>query len=156
MGIPPGAEGTRATLILMSKITRDAKKRLAIRTRALSLVKRNGQKDYPGEVRDLHRFVRDSIRYVKDIRGVETLQIPEKTLEFEQGDCDDKSMLLASLLESIGHPTRFVAVGFTPGQFAHVYVETRIGEKWYPLETTEPWKVGRGPGVVLARMVQHN
>jgi transglutaminase-like putative cysteine protease len=156
MGIPSGSEGTRVTLALMSKLVREAKKRLAIRTRALSLVKNNGQKDYPGEVRDLHRFVRDNIRYVKDIHGVETLQMPEKTLEFEQGDCDDKSMLLASLLESVGHPTRFVAVGFTPGTFAHVYVETRIGDKWYPMETTEPWAPGRGPGVVLTRMVQHN
>lgn len=156
MEIPPGSNGTRVTLAIMSKLTNEAKKRLAIRTLAQSLVRNNRQKDYAGEVRDLHRFVRDSLRYVRDVRGVETLQIPEKTLEFGGGDCDDKALLLASLLESVGHPTRFVAVGFAPDSYAHVYVETKIGEKWVPLETTEPWEAGRGPGVVLTRMVQHN
>ena len=156
MGIPPGSEGTRVTLALMSKITREAKKRLNIRLLALFLVKNNNQKDYTSEVKNLHKFVRDNIRYVRDVRGVETLQIPEKTLEFRSGDCDDKSMLLASLLESIGHPTRFVAIGFVPNKYAHVYVESKIGSVWYPLETTEPWVAGNGPGNVVSRMVQHN
>lgn len=155
MGIPSGSAGTSTTLDLMVKITREAKKHLPVRLLALSLVKNNSQKDYRGEVRDLHRFVRDEIRYVKDVNGVETLQVPEKTLEFKQGDCDDKSMLLAALLESIGHPTRFVAVGFAPKTYAHVYVETKIGDKWYPLETTEPWEAGRGPDGVVNRMVRH-
>ncbi len=53
----------------------------------------------------LHRFVRDNIRYIKDIRDVETVAYPDITLQQGQGDCDDKSVLLASLLESIGHPT---------------------------------------------------
>lgn len=140
----------------MSKITRAAKRKIPIRTLALSLVRGNAQKDYRGEIQSLHKYVRDSIRYVRDVRGIETLQTPEKTVEFEQGDCDDKSTLLASLLESIGHPTRFVAVGFTPDNYAHVYVETRLGDRWIPLETTEPWRMGRGPAIVLARMVQHN
>lgn len=156
MEIPPGIEGTRATLAIMSKITRDAKKHLPIRLLAQSLVSGNAQKDYCGEIKDLHRFVRDNIRYVRDIRGVETLQTPEKTLEFGGGDCDDKSTLLAALLESIGHPTRFVAVGFKSGNYVHVYVESKMGVKWYPLETTEPWEAGRGPGGAMMRMVQHN
>lgn len=156
MGIPSGSSGTRVTLTIMSKLTKEAKKRLAIRRLAQSLVQGNQQKDYAGEVRDIHRFVRDNIRYVRDIRGVETLQIPEKTLEFGSGDCDDKAILLASLLESIGHRTRFVAVGFSPNSYAHVYIESQLAGKWIPLETTEPWEAGRGPGVVLARMVHDN
>ena len=75
---------------------------------------------------------------MRDVNGVETLQTPLVTMEIKQGDCDDQSVLLASLLESIGHPTRFVAIkqNFF-GPYVHVYTETRIGPKWYPLETTE-------------------
>lgn len=156
MGIPSGSEGTRVTLALMSKITRESAKRLRIRLLALSLVNNNRQKDYFSEVKDLHRFVRDNIRYTKDVRGVETLQIPEKTLQFKSGDCDDKAMLLGALLESVGHPTRFVAIGFKPNSYAHVYVESKVGQRWLPLETTEPWQAGYGPGKVFSRMVQHN
>lgn len=139
----------------MSKLVREAKKLPEIRQTALSLIRRNGQKDRVGEVRDLHAFVRDRIRYVGDVRGVETLHTPIKLLEFGQGDCDDKSTLLAALLESISHPTRFVAVGFSPGRFDHVYVETKLRDKWIGLETTEPWPMGKVPPSVT-RMVQHN
>lgn len=154
--IPSGKAGTIATLKLMGQLTKEGKKSLPVRQLALSLVKRNGQKDWVGEVRDLHAFVRDKIRYVRDIRGVETLQFADKTLEFGQGDCDDKSVLLASLLESIGHPTRFVAVAINSGEYEHVYPETKLGSKWVALETTEPVEMGwEAPGV-KKRLVFYN
>lgn len=101
---------------------------------------------------NIHRFVRDRIRYVKDIKGVETLQSPEKTLEIGQGDCDDKSVLVGALLESIGHPVRFKAIGFIPGVFSHVLPETKIGSKWIAVETTEPWPLGRLPPGIIQRL----
>lgn len=156
MAIPNGSAGTRETLKLMSGLVRQSKKSLQIRMLALRLVGERRQKDWFGEVRDIHAFVRDRIRYVKDIRGVETLQTPEKTLEIGQGDCDDKSSLIAAMLESIGHPTRFVAVGFDGASFAHVLVETKIGNKWVPLETTEPVGLGWFPRGVNLTMRWHN
>lgn len=155
-GIPSGAAGVLATLKIMSGIVRRAKKCVAIRETAAQLVNGYRQKDWVSEVKKLHSFVRDEIRYVKDIRGVETLHTPQKILDQQYGDCDDKSLLLASLLESIGHPTRFVAIGFRPGNYSHVYVETKIGEKWIPLETTENVGVGWSPRGVVSRMVVHN
>ena len=68
--------------------------------------------------------MQDNVQYVRDVRGVETLATPIKTLETMQGDCDDQAVLLASLLESIGHPTRFVAMAQTAlGPFVHVFTE---------------------------------
>lgn len=154
--IPGGVAGTRATLLKMRELVRSGKKSLPVRLTALSLIRRNGQKDWIGEAKNLHAFVRDKIRYVKDIRGVETLHTPEKLLELRQGDCDDKSVLLASLLESIGHPTRFVASGRSRGLYCHVLVETKIGNKWIPLETTEPVEMGWYPKELKARLVIHN
>lgn len=129
----------------MGRLVKGGKKTLPVRQTALSLVAGLDQKAWIDEAKAIHAFVRDKIRYVRDIRGVETLQIPEKTLEFGQGDCDDKSVLVASLLEAIGHPTRFVAIAANPDSYYHVFVETKIGNKWVGVETTEPVELGWQP-----------
>jgi transglutaminase-like putative cysteine protease len=154
--IPDGKAGTVATLKIMREVTKAGKKSLPVRNLALSLIGELPQKDWFNEVKILHRFVRDNIRYVKDIRGVETVQTPDVSLVLKAGDCDDKSVLLASMLEAIGHPTRFVAIGFQPDDFAHVFVESRIGTSWLPLETTEPVEVGWTPKNVVSRLTIHN
>jgi len=137
----------------MRDFIRTGKKTLPVRLLAIDLTTALPQKDFHGEVSKIFYFVRDRIRYVKDIRGVETLQQPDKTLELKAGDCDDKSILLASLLESIGHPTRLIAVGFRPGSFSHVFVQTRVGSNWVSLETTEPNDLGWQPPNVRERIV---
>lgn len=153
--LPNGAAGVRATLHIMAKLAREGKKTLPVRLAAQQIVQSLPQQDWLGEVNALHEFVRDRIRYVRDIRGVETLQQPERTLQLKSGDCDDKSMLLASLLEAIGHRARFHAIGFQPGKYSHVYTETLIGKRWLPLETTEPWEAGRTPPAVVSHMIVH-
>jgi len=137
----------------MARLAREGKKSLPVRLAALQLVESLPQRDWPAEVLALFEFVRDRIRYVRDVRGVETLQQPERTLTFRQGDCDDKSILLAALLQSIGHPARFHAVALTPGKFSHVYVDTLIGGKWVGLETTELWPMGRVVPTAVEHMV---
>lgn len=156
--IPEGKAGILQTLKIMSRLVSGGKKSIQVREKTLSLIRQCGQKDYACEVRALHGFVRDSIRYVQDINGVETVQEPRKTLEYGAGDCDDKSTLLAAMLESIGHPSRFMAIGFEPGIFSHVYVETRIGANWIPLETTEPVEAGwePDPQMIRARLPHYN
>lgn len=143
--IPDGFPGVVETLRAMSRFARDGKTTMLVRQTALRLTRNCQQKDFSCEVRTLHAFVRDSVRYVMDVDGVETVQTPQKTLEMMAGDCDDKATLLASLLGSIGHPTRFVAIGFAPQEFSHVYLETLIGTRWIPLETTEPVEAGWSP-----------
>jgi len=154
--IPEGRAGVRETLRLMRGLVRKYKKSLPIRELAVRLARGREQKDWMGEVRSLQTFVRDRIRYIKDVNGVETLHTPLKILQQKSGDCDDKSILLATMLESIGHPTRFIAVGMFPGNFSHVLVETKIGNRWIPLETTEPVDAGWYPDNVTSRMVVHN
>lgn len=156
MSLPPGREGVRKTLALMRRLVREGKKNPLVRQTAVELTRGMRQKDWRGEIKTLHAFVRDKIRYIRDIKGVETLHTPERVLENEQGDCDDKSLLLAALLESIGHPTRFIAVGFQPGKFSHVLVESKIGDKWISLETTEPVEMGWKPPRVANAMIVYN
>lgn len=68
----------------------------------------------------LFYFVRDSFQYVPDPNAYEYIKDPKESLMSQGGDCDDASVLLASLLESVGIDTRFVLI---PG---HVYVEAYL------------------------------
>jgi len=129
----------------MKRLVLEAKKSLPIRQAAISLTNRLNQKDQAAEIKAIHSFVRDDIRFVKDIRNVETLIRPQELLKIGSGDCDDKSMLLAALLESIGFETRFLAIGRKPNRYRHVLVEVKYHGKWIPLETTENVQAGWYP-----------
>jgi Transglutaminase-like superfamily len=157
MSIPEGSSGVHFTLQVMSRLTKEGKKHPLIRGKATELTQSLPQKDKAGEIAALFYFVRDNIRYVRDIHDVETLHFADQVLLQEYGDCDDKSVLLASLLESIGHPTRFVAVGFETGRYSHVLVDTLVGrDKWLPLDSTEPRPIGWRPPGIVETMVVHN
>lgn len=155
MAIPSGPEGIAITLKHMRDFARTAKKNPEIRALAMQITQGLPQKAWGAEIVALHGFVRDKVRYVHDINDVETVHTPEQTLALGGGDCDDKSTLLAALLESIGHPARLVAVGFHGAEYEHVYVETRCGPGWVALETTEPVDAGWSPPGVTVRMIQH-
>lgn len=146
--IPEGRSGVKKTLDIMAVLVNHSKKSPHIREFARSYVQDLSQKDIYGEVKRLFLFVRDNIRYIKDIRGIETLHTPEKILEQRAGDCDDKSVLIAALLESIGYECRFVAVAFKFNIFTHVFTQVKLRGKWISLETTEPWAMGKAaPGI---------
>lgn len=162
VAIPEGSAGTRRTLKIMAALAKQARKDEIIRDTAKNLVMTCGAGDYRGEVNECFVFVRDHIRYLMDTVGMERVAYPVETLRARAGDCDDKSTLLAALLESIGHPCRFVAVGYThPGDFEHVYVETRIGKDWVPCETTLNVDLGWAPvppfiaDAITAKMIEH-
>lgn len=156
--IPDGVAGIRHTLKMMSAIVKEYKKAPAVRELALSLTHGLPPKKWFAEAERIHAFARDRIRYIKDVRGVETLQTPIQTLRLGQGDCDDHSILIAALLESIGHPTRFVAIGLLPGTFCHVFPQTKIAGKWITLEATKNWPAGKNipRKEIKAVMTQHN
>lgn len=158
LSLPDGVAGVRATLKIMSALVKSGKKNPYVRAKALALTQGLKQKDKLGEIHALWNFVKNNIRYVRDINGVETIHTPEQILRQESGDCDDKSLLLASLLESIGHPSAFWAIGTkSPNRFSHVMAMTRIGSKrWLPLETTENVPFLWRPPVVRASMIHYN
>lgn len=160
MAIPDGFAGVVATLRIMGRLVNEGKKMLPVRLAAQSVTRNCPQRDFGCEVNAVHNYVRDSIRYVEDIRGVETVQTADKTLELGSGDCDDKAVLVAAMLESIGKTTRFVAIGMnSPDVYEHVYAEVKHnGRGWIPLETTEMVEAGwePDPRAVMARYVWHN
>lgn len=155
--LPPDAPGTHATLKLMAGLVSQHKRDPLMRDTAISLVAGLRPRDWSGETRAIFEYVRDRIRFTRDVSGVETLQIPSVTMELEAGDCDDKSILLATLLESIGHPTRFVATGYkAPQSYQHVYVESLLGTVWIPLDASVPEPFGWEPRPPVSRMIVFN
>lgn len=143
LAIPSGIGGVRRTLRLMVDVASTFKTDVHVRTLAVCLVGGrvvtlpNGQqvryprcppKDYAGELCCLHAFVRDCVRYTRDVEGVETLQTPVQTLNVLAGDCDDKAMLFCALAGSIGFQTRFCAIGVRDQPFSHVMAQALLDD----------------------------
>lgn len=155
--VPGGKSGIIATLRAMRGFVQASKKNPKIRLLAGEIVQDVRGKDWRGECEKIHEWVRDNITYRRDINGVETVSDAERTLQAGFGDCDDKSVLFATLCESIGHPTRFVAVGFvTPDSYSHVFTETRIGRSWISSDTTESSEFGWRPPGIKSALIVHN
>lgn len=140
-----GTQGVRQTLNVMRGLVRQYKKNAGVRMLAQQLTAHLPDYDHWGEVQTLHGFVRDEIRYVQDVEGVETVQTPVYTLQVGSGDCDDKATCLCTLLASIGYQCLFYAVGLGGGPFEHVLAGVRLGTRNIPLETIIPLGT-MGPG----------
>lgn len=140
----------------MVRMVKDYRKNPGVIQLAREIVRDLPQGDISGEIRALQSFVRDHIRYTNDPNSVELLQTPEATLEMGTGDCDDKSILLATLLNSIGRPARFAAISLKPSdKYSHVLVQARIGTNWYPLETIRDVPAGWSPDNISRVMIAH-
>lgn len=140
----------------MRGLVRTGKKSLPVREKAVEITRDLPNKDNLSELRALHQWVKDNIRYVRDVRGIETLTTPETLLDIRAGDCDDHATLLASLAESIGYPTRFVAIGRPLSGYSHVFSEAFNRGQWVPMETTESVELGWLPPGKWRRLEMRN
>jgi len=130
----------------MRRLIQRGKKNPEVRLRAADIVRYIPQKKWVAEINAIQQWVRDNIRYTKDIFGVETLHSVINVLNLGYGDCDDQTMLISAMLESIGHPTRLKAVGFSKGSLSHIYAQVFVNGKWVAVETTmDKWTVGKEP-----------
>lgn len=120
LSIPSGEAGVTATLKLMAQIARQYCSHPLIRQSAADLVNQCAPHDQECEVATLQAWVQNNIRYIHDVDEVETLQTPDYTLQHGYGDCDDQSILMASMLLSIGIKAAYVAIGIEGGPFSHV------------------------------------
>lgn len=146
VGIPDGMAGTARTLATMRAIVQRFRVDPGIRQAATSIVFLTPEKDDISECRALFEYVRDHIRYTRDVYDVETLSTPDKTLSGLIGDCDDQTVLLASLYESVGYPTRFVVAGYNdPRQYEHVYMQVFCADQWVDCDPTEHVVFGWAP-----------
>lgn len=141
--ISSGDRGTAETLSLMRRMALEGAKDPSVRDTAIWIV---GQAVAPAhnplaQLGALFRFVRDQVLFIGDVRNVETLQTPAKTLEIGAGDCDDRATLLVALARSIGIAADFTfrVVAANPanrGAFSHVYAVARINGRKIAMDPT--------------------
>lgn len=143
--IPNGTAGSIATMRAMRQLVRDAVRdpKQKIRETALTILR--GVNTFSDQARSLQQWVQNNIEYRRDPPDVELVQTPQVTLQLRAGDCDDQSVLVASFLQSTGHPTQFVAVGLNGAPLSHVLVQTLIGTSWAAVETIQPRPLGWMP-----------
>lgn len=141
-----GLPGVYQTIGAMRALVTQYRTHPAIRQAATSAAFLTPERDEFAECSALFAWVRDSVRYVRDVHNVETLTTPDKTMAGLIGDCDDQATLLAALFESIGYPTRFVIAGYHyPGEFEHVYVQVYACDQWIDCDPTEHRPFGWSP-----------
>lgn len=146
----------------MRRIVRQAiREDLRIRDCASDLVRDVPGKCWREEINAVYYYVREFIRYQRDPLDLETVQTPWETLARGYGDCDDHAVLVCSLLQSLGHPTRFMAIGLIPGTLTHVYAQTALGNpsnpsSWLSLDTTEIQCPGWEPPGIKNRLYIYN
>lgn len=138
---PTGFPGTRITVRNIQALIHQGLKDFYVRQKAIDILLARGvrPKDYLGEIKALFEWVQQNIRYTKDPFRVELLHTARRMLELRAGDCDDMTILLGSMLESIGHPIRIVIVGPNPARpkfFSHIYLEVYHKGRWIALDAT--------------------
>ena len=130
--LPEGQDASvDATVNLMSEMAKGkwGARSPKVRALAINIINKANvpDKDYFGMVDAIHNYVRDEIRYVKDVVGQETLSYPEETLfNSKAEDCDGKSIAEMALLGSIGIRSYPVVIGLIPNHFSHVYIHVEI------------------------------
>lgn len=158
---PHGVVGNIRTLqmardLVLTALSRDLKDpNQSLRNIALRLTTDISSYDAMREVERIYVYVRDRITYKRDPISEEKVQSPMVTLRRGVGDCVDKSVLLATLLATIGYRSRFVVIGVrSVAQFEHVYVETLINGRWVALDpsTPRPLHINEAPS---ARIRKH-
>jgi hypothetical protein len=124
-----GALANLKTVEIMQKVAHERKSHPLVRQLALLILKEANvmSQNYVDEALAIGRFVQSRVRYVRDIDGIEQLHDPVTMIDQikkgnSQGDCDDMSLLIATLLLSIGHQPYYTIVKYNPGPWAHIYV----------------------------------
>lgn len=144
--IPAGEQGTVATLKLMKKLVFSpwGARNPDVALIARKIVSHVQSKDYEAEADAIFQYVKRHVRYRLDPVALEWLQTPRYTLTTQQGDCDDHSMVIASLALAAGHRAAFRTVKGDPQRpdaWSHVYGVigvTKGGEtQWYAADTTQ-------------------
>lgn len=142
--IPHGNEGIGVSASkLIAFIKKFRKEQKVIRPLALKLTRGCRSKDYACNVKSIYEWVKRNVKWERDPHNVEMIQDPLLTLQRGAGDCDDHTVLIGSLLQSIGIPTRIVLISSmrdAQGIYNHVYTEVLIPwdgrTQWVSIDST--------------------
>lgn len=97
--------------------------------------------DNVGELRAVYEFVQGRIRYIRDPYGKDVYQSALDTLEkFKTGDCEDLTILIASMAQSIGYPIAIKLASIDGEIWDHIYplagLPPEAPTKWVAMDAT--------------------
>lgn len=143
------APSGRAAVFHTLRLVRDAidkgKRDPEIMSAAVGVVYMQRERDDIGAAKALFQYVRDHIRYIRDVHNLETLAAPRLTLARQVGDCDDQTALLGAMLEAVGYPTRLVMAAYYSDDFEHIYLHVNVNGEWFACDPTEHQPFGWEP-----------
>ena len=135
--IGSGDEATRRTLLLMRQAIREGATNWEVRYAAVELVRNLPARNQVAEVDTVYRWLQQNLRFTRDPAHVELIHGPEVLLRLIRqdgitaADCDDFSILGASLVLVLGYPVRLKAVSLdSRREFSHVYFEVLLNGRW--------------------------
>lgn len=140
--IPQGDRGSYSTLRIMKRLVHEAMKDIPVLDTAKTIIRDVGGKNRAEQARVIGEWMEQSLRFVRDPYGIETIHTPLFMLDrirrnsvFE-ADCDDYAVLSASLAKAVGLRTKFVILGFlTKGApWSHVYTIVETPQGWFPFD----------------------
>lgn len=137
--IPSGDEGTFATVREIIALIKEGKQNPRVRTIATRVVAGLPWKNHEVEAGAIFSWIKQNIRFVNDPDGSEMLQDVEAILNYKSADCDDLTILGASLLGCIGIPSRIVVIAGdprAPQAFSHIYLQAWCKTKWVGFDTS--------------------
>jgi hypothetical protein len=149
MGTPlaHGDQGVAQTINAIREIVDDAVKDPAVNVTAIEMVRGAGdQFSRDAKAQAIYAAVANRFSYVEDPVGPfgpkETLRTARTLLQIWAGDCDDASVLIASLLGTIGIPSRLVTIAADPSapeEFSHIYPEAEVFPgNWVAMDVARP------------------
>lgn len=140
--MPDGHQGTLRTLEAMRYLVRKDYRSPYVRS-AIQCVWSVFTGPRCSVVEVLFLFARDCIRYVEDPPNIERIADFRTTTELGYGDCDDKTIWLATALLACDVPVRFV-VQSQGEQWDHVFLEYYDWERfaWIALDATADGHTG--------------
>lgn len=136
-----GKKGNIETINIMKEAARRCAASPIVREFAISILNQYKTKsnDYVDEALAIGDYVKKTVRYVRDPDGIELLTDPLTMIDKMQkgiarGDCDDMSLLIATLLLAVGHSPSYRAIRYDSnyGHFNHIYVvcyEKNLGKQ---------------------------
>lgn len=129
----PQRSYTDETIRVMHEVVKLAKTDATFRELALWLTRDGDRsrdwKNYEAELENAFAKLRKVVTYRRDPHQVEWVQSPWQTLRIGAGDCDDMSVLIASVMGATGARYRFVTLRadpVRPNEWTHVFSEIYV------------------------------
>ncbi len=132
-----GEPGVAQTISQMRRLIQQGKQDPTVHELAAQILRKANVPayDWEGEARAIFEAVRRNLRFTRDVDGNETLHAAADIIRLGIGDCDDHTVLICSLLKTIGCDCRIVTVATdSSGEFSHVYPEAQVNGRWISLD----------------------